>query len=197
MIARSECLRRKSSTIKKVFFAQFYVYVVAFCRLDRRFGPTFGVRNSHFSGGRIFKNALRTFESANSRDWNSVSSIFRWSLLSGGRKDRFDCMYIHEILSSQSLRPCQRTCTQAGGVLTLHCLALLLPGCPESFLGPMFDRKEREREREREIECVHVGWGQRSGIRLNKHVGEEKSTDSIKNEKKFDQSPVLWTDTTQ
>ena len=65
--------------------------VVAFCRLNWRFGPTFGVRNSHFSGGRIFKNALRTFESANWRDWNCVSAIFRWSLLSGGRKDRFDC----------------------------------------------------------------------------------------------------------
>ena len=66
-------------------------YVVAFLRLNRRFGPTFGVRNSHFSGGRIFKNAVRTFESANWRDWNCVSAVFRWSLLSGGRKDRFDC----------------------------------------------------------------------------------------------------------
>ena len=31
-------------------------HVVAFCRLNRPFGPTAGVRNSHFSGGRIFKN---------------------------------------------------------------------------------------------------------------------------------------------
>ena len=52
----------------------------------------FGVRNSHFSGGRIFKNAVRTFESANWRDWNCASAIFRWSLSSGGRKDRFDCV---------------------------------------------------------------------------------------------------------
>ena len=34
-----------------------------FSGLNRRFGPTFGVHNSHFSGGRIFKNAVRTFES--------------------------------------------------------------------------------------------------------------------------------------
>ena len=58
--------------------------------LNRHFGPTSGVRNSHFSGGRNIKNALRTFESTNWRDWNCVSSIFRWSLLSGGHKDRFD-----------------------------------------------------------------------------------------------------------
>ena len=37
--------------------------LVAFPRLNRSFGPTYGVRNSHFSGGRIFKNTLRTFES--------------------------------------------------------------------------------------------------------------------------------------
>ena len=67
-------------------------YVVAFHRLNRHFGLTSSVRNSHFSGGRNFKNALRTFESANWRDWNCVSSIFRWSLLSGGRKGRFDCI---------------------------------------------------------------------------------------------------------
>ena len=75
----------------KKCFSLSLTYVVAFLRLNRRFGPTFGVRNSHFSGGRIFKNAVRTFESANWRDWNCVSAIFRWSLLSGGRKDRFDC----------------------------------------------------------------------------------------------------------
>ena len=90
MIARSECLRRKSWTTEK-YFSLNLTYLVAFHRLNRHFGPTSGVRNSHFSGGRNFKNALRTFESANWRDWNCVSSISRWSLLSGGRKDRFDC----------------------------------------------------------------------------------------------------------
>ena len=93
MIARLECLRRKSWTIEK-YFSLNLTYVVAFHRLNRHFGPTSGVRNSHFSGGRNFKNALRTFESANWRDWNCVSSIFRWSLLSGGCKDRFDCTNI-------------------------------------------------------------------------------------------------------
>ena len=76
----------------KKCFSLNLTYVVAFLRLNRRFGPTFGVRNSHFSGGRIFKNAVRTVESANWRDWNCVSAVFRWSLLSGGRKDRFDCI---------------------------------------------------------------------------------------------------------
>ena len=90
MIARSECLRRKSWTTEK-YFSLNLTYLVAFHRLNRHFGPTSGVRNSHFSGGRNFKNALRTFESANWRDWNCVSSISRRSLLSGGRKDRFDC----------------------------------------------------------------------------------------------------------
>ena len=75
----------------KKCFSLNLTYVVAFPRLIRSFGPTSGVRNSHFSGGRIFKNALRTFESASWRDWNCMSAIFRWSLLSGGRKDRFDC----------------------------------------------------------------------------------------------------------
>ena len=64
MIARSECLRRKSWMIEK-YFSLNLTYVVAFHRLNRHFGPTSGVRNSHFSGGRNFKNALRTFESAN------------------------------------------------------------------------------------------------------------------------------------
>ena len=66
MIARSECLRRKSWTIEK-YFSLNLPYVVAFHRLlNRHFGPTSGVRISHFSGGRNFKNALlRTFESAN------------------------------------------------------------------------------------------------------------------------------------
>ena len=64
MVARSECLRRKSWTIEK-YFSLNLTYVVAFHRLNRHFGPTSGVRNSHFSGGRNFKNALRTFESAN------------------------------------------------------------------------------------------------------------------------------------
>ena len=59
--------KEKLDNQKKCFSLNF-TYVVAFCRLDRRFGPTFSVRNSHFSGGRIFKNALRTFESVNSRD---------------------------------------------------------------------------------------------------------------------------------
>ena len=66
---------------------------VAFRRLNQPFGPTSGVCISHFSGGRIFKNALCTFESTNWRDWNCVSAIFRWSLLSGGRKERFDCIW--------------------------------------------------------------------------------------------------------
>ena len=61
-IARSECLRRKSWTIEK-YFSLNLMYVVAFHRLNRHFGPTSGVRDSHFSGGRNFKNALRTFES--------------------------------------------------------------------------------------------------------------------------------------
>ena len=91
-LVRSAC-EGKVRQSKKCFSLNF-TYVVAFCRLDRRFGPPFGVRNSHFSGGRIFKNALRTFESVNSRNWNCVSAIFRWSLLSGGRKDRFDCTKI-------------------------------------------------------------------------------------------------------
>ena len=64
MIARPECLSGKRWTIEKVFFAQL-TYVVAFPRLNGSFGPNSGVRNSHFSGGRIFKNALHTFESAN------------------------------------------------------------------------------------------------------------------------------------
>ena len=63
-IARSECLRRKVRQSKSVFRCNL-THVVAFCRLNRRFGPTIGVRNSHFSGGRIFKNTFRTFESAN------------------------------------------------------------------------------------------------------------------------------------
>ena len=88
-LVRSAC-EGKVRQSKKCFSLNF-TYVVAFCRLDRRFGPTFGVRNSHFSGGRIFKNALRKFESVNSWDWNCVSAIFRWSLLSGGRTDRLDC----------------------------------------------------------------------------------------------------------
>ena len=75
----------------KKCFSLNLTYVVAFLRLNQRFGPTFGVRNSLFSGGRIFKNSVCTFESASRRDWNCVSAIFRWSLLSGGRKDRFDC----------------------------------------------------------------------------------------------------------
>ena len=91
-LVRSAC-EGKLGNQKSVFRCNL-THVVAFCRLNRRFGPTFGVRNSHFSGGRIFKNALRTFESANWRDWICVSAIFRWSLLSGGRKDRFDCILI-------------------------------------------------------------------------------------------------------
>ena len=89
-LARSACEGKVRQSNK--CFSLNFTYVVAFCRLDQRFGPTFGVRNSHFSGGRNFKNALRAFESVNSRDWNCVSAIFRWSLLSGGRKDRFDCI---------------------------------------------------------------------------------------------------------
>ena len=93
VIARLECLRRKSWTIEK-YFSLNLTYVVAFHRLNRHFGPTSGVRNSHFSGGRNFKNAPYTFESTNWRDWNCVSSIFRWSLLSGGRKDTEVWLYI-------------------------------------------------------------------------------------------------------
>ena len=36
-----------------------------FAGLNRHSGPTSGVRNLYFSGGRIFKNALSMFESAN------------------------------------------------------------------------------------------------------------------------------------
>ena len=98
-LVRSAC-EGKFRQSKKCFSLNF-TYVVAFCRLDRRFGPTFGVRSSHFSGGRIFKNALRTFESANSRDWNCVSAIFRWSLLSGGRKDRFDSTWKNLLIAKR------------------------------------------------------------------------------------------------
>ena len=64
MIARSECLRRKSCTIEK-YFSLNLMYVGVFHRLNRHIGPTSGVCNLHFSGGRNFKNALRTFESTN------------------------------------------------------------------------------------------------------------------------------------
>ena len=30
-------------------------------------------------------------------DWNCVSLVFRWFLLSGGRKDRFDCTWVSKI----------------------------------------------------------------------------------------------------
>ena len=73
MIARSECLRRKSYTIKKKCFSLNFTYVVAFCRLNRRFGPTFSVRNSHFSGGRIFKMHSESAEGLKLRVRN-----FRW-----------------------------------------------------------------------------------------------------------------------
>ena len=60
---RSAC-EGKLGNQKSVFRCNL-TYVVAFCRLNRRFEPTVGVRNSHFSGGHIFKNTFRTFESAN------------------------------------------------------------------------------------------------------------------------------------
>ena len=57
--------KEKLDDQKKKCFSLNLMYVVTFRRFNHRFGPTSGVRNSHFSGGRIFKNALRTFESAN------------------------------------------------------------------------------------------------------------------------------------
>ena len=101
MIACSEWLQRKSWTVEN-YFSLNLTFVVAFPRLNQRFGPTSGVHNSYFSGGRIFKNAVHTFESANWREWFCVSAIFRWSVLSGGRKDRFDC---RATLAKKSLQP--------------------------------------------------------------------------------------------
>ena len=63
MIVRSESLRRKRWTIEK-WFSLNLTYVVTFLSVNWGLGPTSGVCNSHFSGGRTFKNALRRFESA-------------------------------------------------------------------------------------------------------------------------------------
>ena len=81
-------------------FSLILMFVVAFLRLNWRYGPTSSVRNSHFSGGCIFKNVLRTFESAIWRDWNWVSAVFRWSLSSGGRKDRFNSIFLCVVLAT-------------------------------------------------------------------------------------------------
>ena len=63
MIVRSESLRRKRWTIEK-WYSLNLTYVVTFLSVNWGLWPTSGVCNSHFSGGRTFKNALRRFESA-------------------------------------------------------------------------------------------------------------------------------------